>query len=498
MTGLAERMRAELGERAVLLDGQDLAPYLQSARHGAGLTRGVIRPSSLAAISWTVAELVRSGEPFVVQGAATGLVAGATPSRDGRQWVLSTQSLRDRLEIDPLSRSAVVSAGHRLSDLNRTAAKQGLCFPIDLGADPTLGGMIATNTGGARLIRYGGVRENLLGLQGVLLHPPGQAVGQLHGLRKNNTGLDWSQLLCGSFGAFGLVTHAVVKLHALPRQTATALLALPSAAVGVQLLADLEAELGDFVTAFEGISGPALAAVVRHLPGATAPFAELPVYAVLVELTSTLGVDQGLDLNALLLSWLERQMESGAELLDAVVDKPEKLWRLRHGLSEAVQHLGRMLAFDLSVTRSRFAPLREQALAVIAEHLPDAQVCDFGHLGDGGMHLNFVVPWDTAEGRIAALREAIYDLTVREFGGSYSAEHGVGPSNSAFYHRYTDAATLDWAAALHRHFDPARLLGNVRLDQATGSGATPPGSSSSLHHAGSLQRVSGAGTSDTP
>jgi FAD/FMN-containing dehydrogenase len=324
--------------------------------------------------------------------------------------------------------------------------------------------MIATNTGGARLIRYGGVRENLLGVQGVLLHPPGAVVGQLHGLRKNNTGLDWGQLLCGSFGAFGLITHAVVKLHALPKQTATALLALPSAEAGVQLLASLEAELGDFVSAFEGISGPALQAVVGHLPGAQAPFAEPPPYAVLLELTAILGADQGLDLNALLLAWLERQMEAGAELLDAVVDKPEKLWRLRHGLSEAVQHLGRMLAFDLSVTRSQFALLRKRALAVIATRVPEARVCDFGHLGDGGMHLNFVVPRDTSEDCIAALREAIYDLTVREFAGSYSAEHGVGPSNAAFYRRYADAATRDWAAALHRHFDPAGQLGNVRLD----------------------------------
>lgn len=464
MRALVDLLAARLGPLGAVFDADGKAAFESSARHGAGRACAVVRPATREELCWVVEQLLDADQSFVVQGAATGLVAGATPSPAGTQWVISTQRMKQCLKIDVKNRSATASAGYRLSDVNQAAARHGLAFPIDLGADPTIGGMVATNTGGARLIRYGGVRENLLDVRAVLARRPASVVGGKRALRKNNTGLSWSQLLCGTFGAFGIITDATVMLHPLPRQTATALVATRCADDAIDLLVSLESELGDFVSAFEGMSQQALLAVLRH--GVPPPFAQAPAYAVLVELSTSTPASQGLDLEAQLTDWLEQHLGKGL-VLDAVVGKPEQLWRIRHGISEAVQGMGCMVAFDIAVSRSRFGAFRERAVQMAEQLVNGAIVCDFGHLGDGGVHLNVVVPTSTPDAAVGMLRDAVYALTVDDFDGSFSAEHGVGPSNQRWYARYTDEAKLQLAAALHHHFDAAHRLGNVRLDHPT-------------------------------
>jgi FAD/FMN-containing dehydrogenase len=460
--GLIGRLAGRLGVQGLLTEASHTAPFEVSARHGHGFARAVVRPATVEELAWVVQELVGADASFVVQGAATGLVAAATPTDRGTQWVLSTQRLRDRLEIDPVNRSAIVAAGYRLSDVNRAAAEHGLTFPIDLGADPSIGGMVATNTGGSRLIRYGGVRENVLAVAGVLASPPGARVGSTRGLRKNNTGLDWTQLMTGTFGAFGIVSHATLKLHPAQRQTATALVAVESAELAMELLCSLEDALGEFVSAFEGMSGNALNAAVRH-SSVSAPFSVAPPYAVLLEVSSAVSKAAGLDLESILMGWLETQIER-ARIVDAVVDKPERLWRIRHAVGESVQALGKLVAFDVSVSRSRFAAFRARSIELIAAEIASALVCDFGHLGDGGVHLNIVVPPGTSADATAQLRSKLYQAVVEEFDGSFSAEHGIGPYNQAFYRRFTDQPTRELAGALHAQLDPHGRLGNVRLD----------------------------------
>lgn len=460
---LVNVLASRLGTLGVIQDDGAKAPYEASARHGEGHACAVVRPTTTEELSWVVERLLEADASFVVQGAGTGLVAGATPTAAGTQWVLSTQRLKERLDIDVRNRTAIVSAGYRLSDLNKAAAEHGLFFPIDLGADPTVGGMVATNTGGARLFRYGGVRENVLDVRAIIARSPTIPVGGQRGLRKNNTGLSWSQLLCGTFGALGIVADATLKLHALPRQTATALVATECAADAIDLLVSLESELGDFLSAFEGISRNALSAVLRH--GVQSPFAEVPAYAVLLELATSIPVGQRVELELLLTDWLERHLAE-ERIKDAVIGKPEQLWRIRHSISEAVQGTGRMVAFDVAVPRSGFAEFRENAVQLVGQTVQGAVVYDFGHLGDGGVHLNVVVPSQTSEASIGALRDAVYALTVDGFGGSFSAEHGIGPYNQRWYAEYTEPAKLELAAALHHHFDPTRRLGNVRLDNS--------------------------------
>lgn len=460
--GSIETFQARLGAQGVLVANEDKLPYEKSARHAGGRAFAVLKPGSEVDLAWTIGRAASIGLQMVVQGAATGLVGAATPSEDGEQWVLSTQRVRDILEVDPVNRCVRVSAGFRLSDVNRVAEEFGLIFPIDLGADPTIGGMIATNTGGARLIRYGGVRENLMDVQAVLMAPAGAVVGSERALRKDNTGLNWAQIMCGTFGAFGVVSRATLKLHPVQRQSATALVAVPDVSAAIHLMCELEKEFGELISAFEGISAGALNAVKLHQKNISVPFASTPAYAVLVEVSTAIPPGHGLDLEAMMMAWLERRMEAG-DLEDAVVDKPDQLWRIRHSISEAVQALGKLVAFDLAVSRSRFAEFRETALRLIAAVIPGAHACDFGHLGDGGVHLNLVVPAESDSRAIGQLRDAIYELTVVQFNGSFSAEHGVGPYNESFYRRYTAPETRYLARLLKQHLDPDALLGNVDL-----------------------------------
>jgi FAD/FMN-containing dehydrogenase len=184
-----------------------------------------------------------------------------------------------------------------------------------------------------------------------------------------------------------------------------------------------------------------------------------------MEVSSAVAPGRGLEVEAMLLGWLEAQVDAGT-IIDAVVDKPAQLWRLRHATSESVQTLGRLVAFDIAVPRSAIGAFRRRVLSMIDTLVPGTLACDFGHLGDGGIHLNLVVPDGTDEDRIAALRSAVYDEVVDGFAGSFSAEHGVGPSNQGFYDRYTEPELRNVCGVLQQALDPARRIGRVRLGNA--------------------------------
>lgn len=465
-TELIEHLQRAFPALDVLSNPGDLAGYERGTRYGAGKAAAVVRPSSTEEVQAIVRAAQGLRVRIVVQGANTGLVAAATPDTSGTQLVLSTARLKGPIELDVLNRSVKVAAGVLLSELNAQLEPHGLFFPIDLGADPTVGGMVAANTGGTRLLKYGDVRQNLLGLEAVLAEPPGEVVDLNHALRKNNAGFDFKQLFVGTSGAFGVVTAATLRLHSLPKQTATALLVPAGDRALEPLLLALNDECSDFLSSCEGISRAAATAVSRHVAGIENPFDGLPdaEHAVLVELSSTRPREAGrLDLEEVLLEFLERHY--GQTIADAIVGKPELLWRLRHAITDSIRTLGRVIAFDLCVPTSCFSSFCARARQLVSNRYPWIQIYDFGHLGDGGVHLNMVWPHEGApdydERTVEALRTAIYDLAVRHFGGSFSAEHGVGPYNAAFYRLYTPQAVLSHMAALQAQLDPRKTLGRT-------------------------------------
>ena len=417
----------------------DLARFELDARGGRGLARGVVRPRTTHDVREFLRWARSTRTRVVPQGANSGLVGASTPDDSGTMVVLSTELLTSLLVVDASQRSATVSAGVTLSRLNGAARSAGLFFPIDLGADPTLGGMVSTNTGGSRLVRYGDVRHNLLGLEVVVADDAVSVIRCGRGLDKDNTGLDLKQVFVGTGGALGIVTEVTVRLHPLPRTTSTALVALTDLAQAVQL--------------FDRIAGPSLAAfeviaanAMRHtlaLTNERPPFdGGIPSVTALVEL-----VDDDI---------ADRLLTCIGTFEDFVIASPERCWAMRHRVTEALRAAGAVIAFDVSVRRAALGELVARTRALLP---PGCELCEFGHLGDGGLHLNVVCPGGPLDPtELHKLRLGVFDL-VESFGGSGSAEHGVGPRNRAYVDPFLAPELGEVHRLLKARFDPLGLLG---------------------------------------
>lgn len=440
-----ERLTAILGSEGLLTLPAEMAPYESAARYEGGRAAFVARPASTEAVSKVVACCIRYGITLVPQSGNTGLVGGSTPDGSGRQGVLSLDRLRSTFELDRDNRSLRVDAGFRLSEINTRLEPHGLFFPIDLGADPMAGGMAATNTGGARFLRFGDVRRNTLGLKLVLADRNGTVLDCGKGLRKDNTGLDWKQLFIGTGGVFGIVTECTFNLEPLPKQTATAYLVPRTGEAVLSLLNKLEEFVGAYLTAFEGMSGLAIHHALTHVPSLRNPFpgGDMPAYVVLAELSRPWMLrasEQSLD--AVLEEILADIWDlPGTPLLDAFIGPPPEMWALRHALSEGTRSNGYVVGLDLSFKRGEVMRFRERMVDLLTAKYPQVGICDFGHIGDGGIHFNLVVPRNldgTVDMELAArLRSLVTEIAVEEHGGSFSAEHGIGRSNKQIYERYT-------------------------------------------------------------
>ena len=434
---LHDALAAALGEDALVTDAHDLARYEKGWRYGEGSARLVARPRTHEEVAECVRLCNEHGARVQPAGANTGLVGASTPDGSGQMVVLSLERLSRITNIDDANGSVEVEGGVLLSALNETLKERGRSFPIDLGADPQIGGMVATNTGGSRLVRYGDVRANLLGLRVVL--PDGSTWSDLRGLRKNNTGLDAKQLFVGTSGAFGIVTGAVLRTWPLPEQRAGALVEAESGDAVVRLFEALEPRLGEFLTAYEAMSAEAVSAVLRHgtlerspFPGGPPPtrcWSSCPRRSRRRPWTSRSSSARR--------SWSSwRATIRGSATWSWATSRTSGTSAIRSPRASARR--GRSSASDVSVPRSRMAEFTAEVARRVAEVAPDARVADFGHWGDGGSHLNLV--WDPAsapEGRKEELQRIAYDVCVTGFGGSYSAEHCVGPHNVEAYREYT-------------------------------------------------------------
>ena len=458
-------LRDLLGAKGVLTDASDMAAYETGARYDQGRAALVLRPASTEEVSAAVSYCVRAGINLVPQSGNTGLVSGSTPDSSGNQVVLSLDRVTERFELDLDNRSLRAAAGFRLSEVNRRLEAHGLFFPIDLGADPRLGGMVATNTGGSRFLKYGDVRRNTLGLKVVLADEAGTILELDQDLRKNNTGVDWKQVFIGTSGAFGIVTECVLNLERLPVQTATAYLVPASGAQVMPLLRAMEERLGAYLSAFEGMSGNAVAAALTHVPSLRNPFqgGSIPGYVILAEVSRSWQPREGeQSLDAVLESVLADIFESDeAPLTDAFVGPPTEMWALRHALSEGVKHRGRLIAFDLSLRRGDIMAFCDHMKTEVPGIFPDVTICDFGHIGDGGVHFNLVLAKDDARavdpGFEQRLRDWVISVAVEQFGGSFSAEHAIGRKNQGYYDLYTPEAVRKLAAGLKSITSPGSL-----------------------------------------
>lgn len=460
MDDVLDELRSELGAPAVLDDG--LEAYQTPARGSGGPAAAVVRPASTDDVRTTVRWARRHRVRLLPQGANSGLVGASTPpfAPVDDVVVLSTERLRRPPVIDPVDRTAVVDAGVRLSELNEAAEPHGVFLGIDLGADPSIGGMVATNTGGSRMLRYGDMRQHLLGLTAVLADEDATVVDELTTLRKHNTGPGLRDLLVGSGGAFGIVTEVAVELDRLPAATAAAWVVPSQPDSVLDILHSVELGAGALLSAFEVCSSEAIDAARRHPARPPDPLngAPAPELLVLVELSGPEGVA------AALLETLSALHAVGA-IADATPMAAGEAWGLRHLITEALRMDGSVVGHDVSVPRPLLPAARAELRRVVTAAFPDVTVADFGHWGDGGMHLNVVAPHDAPldDDERVRLSDLVLGTVVREFSGSFSAEHGIGPHNARWWSRTVPTGTRAALRSLKATTDPLGILGHPDL-----------------------------------
>ncbi|MGH8136927.1 MAG: FAD-binding oxidoreductase [Steroidobacteraceae bacterium] len=451
-----------LGADGVLTAASDVEPYLTDQRrlyHGRALS--VALPRSVTQISLLLAYCNDQRIGVVPHGGNTSYCGGATPDESGRQIVLSLKRLNRIRSVDPLDYSLIAEAGCILADVQRAADAAERFFPLRLGSEGTcqIGGNLATNAGGTSVLRYGMMRDLVLGLEVVLAD--GRILPSLGALRKDNTGYNIKALFLGAEGTLGVITAASLKLFPKVRATATAFAAVAGVQAAVELLAGLREASGDRVSSFELIPRIGIDLVTRHIPGVTAPLDRPHEWHVLCELSSSRAADA---LEELLGQSLAAALESKL-VLDAVIAKNdgerEALWKLRETIPEAQRLDGASLKHDISLPVASLPQFVEQAAGWIRASVPEARLVAYGHVGDGNLHFNLNqapgTPRDAFLARESSIRRTIHDM-VRDFGGSFSAEHGIGQLKVGELERYASAVELDMMRAVKRAFDPYGIL----------------------------------------
>lgn len=455
-----ERLVQALGADLVLI-GDEVARYCRDW-HG-DVTTGavaVLRPRSTEDVAAAVKACAALGLSIVPQGGNTGLVLGATPDDPARQVVISLERMTRIRRIDADDFSAVVEAGCILSEFKDAVAREGMFFPLALGAQGScrIGGNVSTNAGGINVLRYGMTRELVLGLEVVL--PDGTIFDGLSTLRKDNRGIDLKQIFIGAEGTLGIVTAVSVKLTPEPDQVATALLGLNALDDAIALFRRARRDCCDLMSAFEFM--PPLAFVLAHeaIPDLPMPIAgDYPAY-VLMEISGS-GL---VDINDLMERFLGAVMEEGL-VADGVIASSKaqarNLWLFREGMNEGQAKRGPHLRTDISVPLSRLADFVLHAEAAVSAALPDCVNVSYGHVGDGNVHLNVLPPSGLAPEEIASRiykAKSVINTVLDTYQGSISAEHGIGRLKRPDYDARLPEVRRKLLTALKTAIDPTLVM----------------------------------------
>jgi FAD/FMN-containing dehydrogenase len=467
MNALLEQLRAAVGAAHVLTEG-DLTAWEQDWRkRHRGKALAVVRPATTAEVAAVVKACAAAGVSIVPQGGNTGMVSGAVPDASGRQVVLSLQRMNAVRKIDRENLTLTVEAGCILQAVQEAAEQAGLYFPLSLAAEGscTIGGNLATNAGGTQVVRYGNTRELCLGLE--VVTADGQVWDGLAGLRKDNTGYDLRHLFVGSEGTLGIITAATMKLYPPPAARLTAWAAVGSMADAVELLGLAHAKLGPGLTGFEVMERFALSLVSKHYPQQRVPFEMESPYGVLLENSDHESEQHA---RAAFEALLEQAMEQGL-VTDAVVAgnlaQAKALWHIRESIPLAQAEEGLNIKHDISVPISRIPQFCEETDALLRRQVPGVRLVNYGHLGDGNLHYNAQVPegGDPAaflrehEGRI---NDLVYEQ-VRRYGGSISAEHGIGLQKVDKLPHYKSPVALGLMKSIKRALDPDNRMNPGRV-----------------------------------
>jgi FAD/FMN-containing dehydrogenase len=452
------RLKAVLGEGGWSEDPERIAPKLVEWRdRWSGTTPFLALPRSTEAVAAVVGVCAEAGQAITVQGGNTGLVGGQIPQGE---ILLSTERLSAIREVEPYDDVLVAEAGVTLSQVHGAAAQVRRRFPLGLASEgsATVGGFVSTNAGGTQVLRYGTVRNLVLGLEAVL--PNGEVWDGLKRLRKDNTGYDLKQLLIGAEGTLGVVTAASLKLYPVLHSRAVAFVGLSSPKDALELLARAKDAAGGAVEAFELMGRLGVEFALRNIAGTRDPLAGRHPWYVLVELASG---EPGAAERA-----MERLLEEAAEaglVADAAVAQTETqakaLWAIRENQSPAQKPEGATWKHDVAVPVSQVPAFLAQADAAMRAFAPGCRIAAFGHVGDGNIHYDVLRPDGGSDAEHSARRDEgsriVHDI-VAALDGSISAEHGLGAMKTAEGARYKSAVELEALRAIRTALDPRRIL----------------------------------------
>jgi len=459
MSRLLDELAQAVGA-AHVLSGADIPPrhctdWMQTQRR---VPLALVRPGSPDEVARVMAICHRHEQPVTPQGGLTGLVAGALPAEG--DIALSLERLNGVEEIDIAAGTLTVLAGTPLQTAQEAARAAGLLLAVDLGARGScqVGGNIATNAGGNRVIRYGMFREQVLGLQAVLAD--GSVVGSLNKMLKNNAGYDLKHLFIGSEGTLGIVTRAVLRLHPLPSSCHAAWCTLPDHETVVRFLRHAQRALAGTLSAFEVMWPDFHALVTTRVPGMRSPVSAEGLQ-VLIEME---GSDAERDM-AMFSAMLEAAFEQGW-LRDTAIAQSLKerdaFWLLRDAVSEFPLMWAPYCGYDVSLPISDLGRFVDALQAALRSAFPRCEHVHFGHIGDSNLHVG--VRLDARWGPFpeAEIDECVYAL-LRRYGGSVSAEHGIGEHKKAYLGHSRTAEELALMRTLKQALDPRNLLNRGKL-----------------------------------
>ena len=467
MTGrnaFAAAAAALIGEKYVKTDPAETDIYRRDWRSRySGDATAVVFPADAAEVGAILRLCAEMRLPVVPQAGNTGLVGGAVPSASGDAVLVNVSRMNRIRETDVANNSVTVEAGCILADLRAHADRHDRLFPMLLGSVGSceVGGLVSTNAGGTGVLRYGNMRELVLGLEVVL--PDGRVWDGLRALRKDNSGYDLKQLFIGAEGTLGIVTAAVLKLHPKPTVSATVMVAVPSVGAAVELLQLMQGRVGNRIEAFEILSKTQLQVVERHMPALKSPMAlDEPYYALIEIADNAAAFDPDVLFEAVLTEAMEQGIASDAVVATDLA-KAERIWALRHNVSESNKNEGFTISNDTSVPISQLPSYVDRVTEELRRDVPDCTICHVGHMGDGNLHVVAILSRATyrtpaeCEAGAAIVNRIVHEEAVK-LNGSISAEHGIGLMHLARLRKYKPALDVELMQRLRATFDPAGMM----------------------------------------
>ncbi|MEM9532471.1 MAG: FAD-binding oxidoreductase [Pseudomonadota bacterium] len=446
-------LKSHLPDLKLAADEETLTHYGRDwTRFAEPAPSGVVFPADTAEVVALVKMAAERGWALVPSGGRTGLSGGAVAARG--ELVVSLDRMNRIGELDPVDRLVPVGAGLVTEALQNFAREQGLLYPVDFASKGSsqIGGNIATNAGGVKVLRYGNTRQWVAGL--TVVTGTGEVLELNRGLVKNATGVDLRHLMVGSEGVLGIITEALIQLAEPPPAQAVMVLGVPDMPTVMRLFDQARHSLE--LSAFEFFSDLALNHVLSH--GGSAPMETRSPFYALLEFDC-----EGDDGEAQALTLFEQALEAGL-CTDGVLSQSDSqaqaLWGLRENISERIApHTP--YKNDISVRISRVPELLSRLDEVVNQRYPDFEVVWYGHIGDGNLHLNILKPAELAVDEFQAACEAVNGdvfAIVEDLGGSVSAEHGVGLLKQPYLHHSRSAAEIELLRGLKALFDPHGIL----------------------------------------